>query len=202
MDVGVMAATRIREKIQLLIEDEIWREINDEGNKYSLQDGSGNTLISDVGQYQNFLDTSFLLVKETTVIPLDLRLTIGKTETIADAKKKLERYQGKYNALVLVDEKNNPIGVVRAETITQHDDHTAIENIEVIADAFGYYSTSYDELNKSMHGHRINILPIIDSETGVLIGILTGNLLAKKEIRYYSTTSLTGLSLAHLKMDT
>ncbi len=120
MNAGILASNIIREKIQVLIEDEIWREINDEGKHYSLQDGSGNTMIPDMEQYQNFLDTSFISSKETTVIPLDLRLTVSRTETIQDAEKKLQRYNGKYNALILVDEKNNPIGVIRAQTIEQY----------------------------------------------------------------------------------
>lgn len=66
----------------------------------SLQDGDGNTMIADTGNIRIF-DTSFSC-KETSVIPLDLRLTIAKTETVQDAKK-LDRYNGKYNALVFVD---------------------------------------------------------------------------------------------------
>lgn len=202
MDVGVMASMLIREKIQLLIEDEIWREINDDGKKYSLQDGSGNTMIPNMGEYQQFLDTSFLLAKETTIIPLDLRLTISKSETIQDAKKKLDRYHGKYNALILVDEKNHPIGVIQAQTIQQYEDmgHTTLEWISVLSGAFGHYTTTSNELKNSMQEYGINILPIIDSKTGILIGILTSNSLVKKEVQYYSATSLTELSLDYLKM--
>jgi hypothetical protein len=47
----------------------------------------------------------------------------------------------------------------------------------------------------------INILPIIDSKTRVLIGILTDTAVEMKELQYYSTTSLTELSLDYLKMN-
>lgn len=136
MDVGVMASVRIREKIQLLIEDEIWREINDDGKKYRIQDGRGNTVISNMGECQQFLDTSFLIAKETSVIPLDLRLTISKSETTIDAKKKLERYQGKYNALVLVDNDNRPIGIVTYDTLKKYEavGNLTLENIHFIPD--------------------------------------------------------------------
>lgn len=51
-----------------------------------------------------------------------------------------------------------------------------------------------------MQQFGINILPIIDSKTGILIGILTSHSLVKKELQYYSTVSLTELSLDYLKM--
>lgn len=120
MNAGIEASTMIREKIQVLIEDEIWREINDEGKQYSLQDGGGNTMIPNMGEYKNFLDTSFLLAKETTLIPLDLRLTVSETATTEEAQAKLDRYHGKYNALILVDDKANPIGIVRSSAIQEH----------------------------------------------------------------------------------
>lgn len=138
MDVGVMASVRIKEKIQLLIEDEIWREINDDGKKYSLQDGGGNTMISNMGEYQQFLDTSFLIAKETSVIPMDLRLIISKNGSTADAKKKLERYHGKYNALVLVDTDNRPIGMVTHDALKEYEatGNPTLENIHFIPDVF------------------------------------------------------------------
>jgi hypothetical protein len=94
----------MREKIQTLIKDEIWREINDAGRKYNLQDGNGNVMIANIRDYQQFLEKSFLTDNETRIIPLDLRLTIGQTETVKDAREKLKKYGGKYNALILVDE--------------------------------------------------------------------------------------------------
>ena len=56
-------------------------------------------------------------IKETNTVPLDLRLTIGETETIQDAKKKIAKYDGKYNALVFVDRDNHPIGIVRYDIL-------------------------------------------------------------------------------------
>lgn len=132
VNAGIMASTCIKEKVQLLIEDEIWREINDDGKKYSLQDGDGNVIIPNMGEYQQFLDTSFLFTKETTVIPLDLRLTVSKSETVQDAKKKLERYHGKYNALILVDNDNRPMGIVKYDVLNECRDteNSTLENIE------------------------------------------------------------------------
>lgn len=137
-NVGSLASTQIREKIQTLIEDEIWREINDGGKKYSLQDGDGNTIIQNMGEYQQFLDTSFLITKETSVVPLDLRLTISKTESISDAKKKLNRYHGKYNALILVDNENRPLGMIRHDILKKHEDagNLTLEDIEFVPDVF------------------------------------------------------------------
>ncbi|MDD2916857.1 MAG: CBS domain-containing protein [Candidatus Gracilibacteria bacterium] len=197
MRAKVISSNMIREKIQTLIEDELWREINDDGKKYSLQDGSGNTVISNMEQYQNFLDTSFISSKETTVIPLDLRLTVSKTETIQDAEKKLLKYGGKYNALILLDDKNNPIGVIQAAIIEQHkqNGHMLLEGIPRLSGVFGYYGTSSDELKRIMQENNINIIPIVDSKTGILIGILTSNSVLKKEVHYYSTTSITRLSI-------
>lgn len=167
MSAGVIASTMIREKIQLLIEDEIWREINDDGKKYSLQDGDGNTIIPNIGEYQHFLDTSFLIAKETTVIPMDLRLTITQKETLQDAEKKLEKYQGKYNALILVDEKNIPIGIIQSETIQRYKQmgNTALQDIPIISQVMGYYATPTGQLKNMMQEHAINILPIVDSQT-------------------------------------
>lgn len=48
INTGIIMSARIKEKIQTLIEDEIWREINDDGRKYNLQDGNGNVLISNM----------------------------------------------------------------------------------------------------------------------------------------------------------
>lgn len=195
--VGALASTQIREKIQALIEDETWREINDTGVKYILQDGDGNTMIDDMNEYQQFLDNSFIANKETSVIPLDLRLTISETETVADAKKKLERYDGKYNALVLVDVNDHPIGIVKQEALQKYEDvgGMTLQNIDHIEGLFGYYNTTSTEAKELMQGNDVNILPIIDSNTGILIGILTGAIVARKDLQYYSTTSLTKLSL-------
>ncbi len=117
VETGIIASTMIREKIQHVIEYEIWREINDDGKKYSLHDGNGNTMISNIGNYKNFLDTSFLLAKETTIIPLDLRLTVSTSETIQSALDKLQRYNGRYNALIIVDEINRPVGIIKDSVI-------------------------------------------------------------------------------------
>lgn len=192
-----MATDKIREKIQVLIEDEIWREINDGGEKYSLLDGSGNTIIPNMGEYRNFLDTSFLLAKETTIIPLDLRLTVNNTDTIRKAMEKLERYHGKYNALILVDEKNYPLGVIQSNLIRQYEDagHTTLEGVPILSDAFAHYGTTNDQLKESMQRYGINILPIIDSRTGILIGIVTSASLMRRELQYYSTASLTRLKI-------
>lgn len=197
INTGIIMSARIKEKIQTLIEDEIWREINDDGRKYNLQDGNGNVLISNMWEYQQFLDTSFLTTKETGIIPLDLGLTVNQTESIIDAKKKFERYQRKYNALVLVDDENRPIGIITYNTLQEHEEigNKTLEKIRIIPDIFGYYTTSSDDVMKKMQEHEINIFPIIDSNTHILIGILTSQSLGKKELQYYSTTSLTKLSL-------
>ncbi len=204
VNTGFMISAQIREKIEVLIEDEVKRESGITKQAMSLQDGDGNTMIADTGKYQNFLDTSFLLAKETSVIPLDLRLTISKTETIQDAKKKLDRYNGKYNALVFVDDENRPMGIVKHNILQKHEvnGHTTLEGIDFIPDVFGYYTTSGDNIKEVMQHNGINILPIIDSKTGILIGILTDTAIAKRELQYYSTTSLTELSLDYLKMST
>ena len=199
-----MISAQIREKIEILIEDEVRREIGNTKQAMSLQDGDGNTMIADTGKYQNFLDTSFLLAKETSVIPLDLRLTISKTETVQDAKKKLDRYNGKYNALVFVDDENRPLGIVKRDILQKHenDGHATLEGINYIPDVFGHYTTSSDNIKEVMQHNGINILPIIDSKTGILIGILTDTAIARRDLQYYSTTSLTELSLDYLKMST
>ena len=46
-----------------------------------------------------------------------------------------------------------------------------------------------------MQKYDINILPIIDTKNGILIGILTISSLRKKEVQYYSTVSLTKLNI-------
>ena len=204
VDFWMAASVWIKEKIQFLIENEIWREINDDGKKYSLQDGDGNTMIPNIGEYQKFLDTSFLLTKETSITPMDLRLTVGHTETIADAKKKLDRYNGKYNALVLIDNDNRPIGIVKYDMLKKHESmgSLTLEKIIFIPDLFWYYTTSSNSTKETMQQFWINILPIIDSKTGILIGILTDTTIARHELQYYSTTSLTELSLDCLRLNT
>lgn len=161
-------------------------------------------MIENMDEYQQFLDTSFLFTKETSVIPLNLRLTISSAESIIDAKKKLARYHGKYNALVFVDAEDRPMGVIRSETIDQYEKagNTKLEGIHFIPNVFGHYTTSSQEVKEIMQGAGVNILPIIDSNTGILIGILTDTVLVRKELHYYSTTSLTELSLDYLKKST
>lgn len=124
-------------------------------------------------------------------------MTVNQTESIIDAKKKFERYQRKYNALVLVDDENRPIGIITYNTLQEHEEigNKTLEKIRIIPDIFGYYTTSSDDVMKKMQEHEINIFPIIDSNTHILIGILTSQSLGKKELQYYSTTSLTKLSL-------
>lgn len=197
LNVGTLASLQIREKIQTLIEDEIWREINDDGEKYSLMDGDGNTMIPSMGEYQKFLDTSFLLSRETTTIPLDLRLTINEESTIEDAQKKLRRYNGKYNSLVLVDNEDRPMGIVRADMLGKYETggHRTLIGIPRIDNVVGYYTTTSEEVKEAMRKHGINILPIIDSNTKILIGILTNALVEKKDMQQYYTTSLTKLNL-------
>lgn len=138
LNAGAIMSARIKEKIQILIEHEIWREINDDGRKYRLQDGGGNTMISNMGEYQQFLDTSFVTTKETSIIPLDLRLTVNVTETIASAKRMLDKYHGKYNALVLVDKENCPIGIIKREALLAYEQagNTTIEGIDYISGVF------------------------------------------------------------------
>lgn len=197
MNVGTLASVQIRAKIQTLIEDEIWREINDDGTKYSLTDGDGNTMIGSMGEYQKFLDTSFLVSRETTTTPLDLRLTINENDTIDDAKKKLRRYSGKYNALVLVDNEDRPVGIVRADILKKYETegNKTLMGIPRIQDTVGYYTTTSEEAKEAMQKYGINILPVIDSNTRILIGILTNTILEKKDIQHYYTTSLTKLNL-------
>ena len=167
-------------------------------NDYRLLDGNGNTMIPDMCGYEQFLDTSFVTNKETTVIPLDLRLTISESETVADAKKKFAQYDGKYNALVLMDVNGHPIGVMKKESLQAYEDagHITLENVDYIEKGvFGYYNTTSVEAKEIMQENNINILPIVDLNAWVLIGILTGATVAKKDLQYYSTTSLTKLSL-------
>jgi CBS domain-containing protein len=122
---------------------------------------------------------------------------VSESESITDAKKKFDRYHGKYNALVLVDEENHPVGIVKYDTLQKYENtgNRTLKNIQSIPGIFGYYTTSDNDAKKIMQEQGINILPIIDSNTHILIGILTSNSLIKKELQYYSTTSLTKLSL-------
>lgn len=201
---GVLFSAQVREKIQEIIEQEIWREINDDGFKYSLHDGHGNILISDMNDSQEFLRTSFLVNIETTIVPLDLHLTVNETESVEGAENKLNRYRGKYNALVLVDTDNRPMGVVRSDMLAKYREagNTNLSGIQYIPQAFGYYTTSSEDAKSIMQEHGINVLPIIDIKTGILIGILTNDSLVRKDLQYYSTKSLTELSLDYLKSST
>lgn len=200
---GILALTNMRESIQTLIKDEIWREINDGGRKYSLQDGAGNIIISDILDYQQFLDKSFLTTNETHIIPLDLRLTISQRETVGDAKQKLQKYRGKYNALILVDKNNHPIGIIQSDILKKYrkDENTTLEKVEYISDTeiYWYYNISTHDAKEIMQKYKINILPIIDRNTRILIGILTSSSLLKKEAQYYSTVSLTELNIDYMK---
>ncbi|OIP54215.1 hypothetical protein AUK10_01295 [Candidatus Gracilibacteria bacterium CG2_30_37_12] len=196
---GILALTNMRERIQTLIKDEIWREINDDGRKYNLRDGNGNVMIANIRDYQQFLEKSFLTANETRIVPLDLRLTISKSETVKEAKEKLQKYDGKYNALILMDETNHPIGIIKTDILYKYDktENLTLENIDCISDKeiYGYYTTSIDTMKKIMQKYDINILPIIDTKNGILIGILTISSLRKKEVQYYSTVSLTKLNI-------
>lgn len=69
---------------------------------------------------REFLQTSFLVNIDTTIVPLDLHLTVNESESIIDAEKKLNRYRGKYNALILVDTNDRPIGVVRSDMLSEY----------------------------------------------------------------------------------
>lgn len=201
---GILFSSKVREKIQEIIEQEIWREINDEGMKFYLQDGGGNVIIPNMNNSQEFLQTSFLTNTETTIIPLDLHLTVNETETIEDAQKKLNRYWWKYNALILINPSNRPLGIVRSDALTKHKEqgNDTLSSIPYIPDVSGYYMTSSAQAKESMQQYDINILPIIDTNTGILIGILTGYSLERKGLQYYSTVSLTELSLEYLKSGT
>ncbi|MFA6090869.1 MAG: CBS domain-containing protein [Candidatus Gracilibacteria bacterium] len=196
---GILALTNMREKIQTLIKDEIWREINDAGRKYNLQDGNGNVMIANIRDYQQFLEKSFLTDNETRIIPLDLRLTIGQTETVKDAREKLKKYGGKYNALILVDEGNHPIGIIKADVLEKYKktENLTLEKVEYISnkEIYGYYTTSTQDAKNIMQKYDINILPIIDTNTETLIGILTSSSLVRKGVQYYSTVSLTKLNI-------
>ena len=126
----------MRERIQTLIKDEIWREINDDGRKYNLRDGNGNVMIANIRDYQQFLEKSFLTANETRIVPLDLRLTISKSATVKEAKEKLQKYDGKYNALILMDETNQPIGIIKTDILYKYDktENLTLENIDCISD--------------------------------------------------------------------
>lgn len=87
--------------------------------------------------------------------------------------------------------------MIPTRLIQEYEDagNTTLKGITKFSDAYAHYATTNDELKKTMQKHEINILPIIDSKTGILIGILTSNNLIKKEVQYYSTTSLTRLKI-------
>jgi CBS domain-containing protein len=86
------------------------------------------------------------------MIPLDLRLTIGKTETIEDAKRKLEKYHGRYNALILVEEGVRPIGIITSDLLEKNSKfgQTKLGEITFIPDVYGYLSHSADDIKGIM----------------------------------------------------
>ena len=92
IDTGILFSSRLYEKIRNAIEDEIWREMNDEGVKYRLQDGAGNTILSNVRDYKSFLETSFLSEQETSIVPMHLHLTVDEDDSVMEAKQKMKRY--------------------------------------------------------------------------------------------------------------
>ena len=125
----------VKEKIKPLIEDEIWREINDgELGGDNISHAAEN--VSDTSL--DVLDISSLFTKEASVIPLDLRLTIGPTETTDDAKRKLAKYHGKYNALILVNELGKPVGIITHEMLQKYTEtrNTMISQVDCIQNAF------------------------------------------------------------------
>ncbi|MDP2103594.1 MAG: CBS domain-containing protein, partial [Candidatus Gracilibacteria bacterium] len=97
-----------------------------------------------------------------------------------------------------------PIGVVRSDMLAEYREagNTTLAGITYIPQVFGHYTTSIKDAKEIMQQHTINILPIIDRDTKILIGILTNDTLVRKDIQYYSTKSLTELSLDCLKSST
>lgn len=198
---SVMFASRLRERLHDLIEHELWREINDDGKRIGVQDGAGNTILPTLADYQYFLRTSFLVEQNTSIVPINLHLTIDQNDTVDDAKRKFDLYSNKYNALIIIDSSKRPIGMITRDSIEQsaHDSSESLSNIPMIPNIAGSYMTSRAEAERIMQENGINVLPIVDSKTNVLIGVLTIDSLVRREAQYYSTVSLTELSLDYLK---
>jgi CBS domain-containing protein len=118
---------------------------------------------------------------------------------VKDAREKLKKYGGKYNALILVDEWNHPIGIIKADVLEKYKktENLTLEKVEYISnkEIYWYYTTSTQDAKNIMQKYDINILPIIDTNTETLIGILTSSSLVRKGVQYYSTVSLTKLNI-------
>lgn len=151
-------------------------------------------MISDITKYPDFLEKSFISQEITSIVPFDLSLTISENESIQDAKKKLNKYHGKYNALILVDLENRPKGIIKASSLEHGEGKNmlTIKDIPRISEeVVGNYKTSSEDIATQMLEYDINIFPIVDTKTEILIGIVTSKSILQKELRYHSAVDLT-----------
>jgi hypothetical protein len=198
------SSDRIRDVIRSLIERELWDEEHQETSHFNLEDGSGNIVfanIHDRHELDYFLRTSFL-GENVRLLPINLYLTITEQDNTDLALHRLdELYRGKYNALVMIDEANHVVGLLPRETLLEWKSHghEKLQGISVVQHAQIHYTTSLSSVLATFQEHGVNILPVVDSTTGMILGIITDEHVMRRGYAYYSTASLTDLKLRMIK---
>lgn len=126
----------------------------------------------------------------TTLVPIDLHLTFDPTNTVGQALSRLsQQYRGRFNAVILLNPDKTPRGLITIETLRESDPESFLGEAPLkLAQDFGTVDTPKATIEERMLASGVNIFPIVDRDTGVLIGILTHESVVFKESRFYTAT--------------
>jgi hypothetical protein len=123
----------------------------------------------------------------TTIIPIDIHLAFEWKQTVEIALERLTRqYAERFNTIILINAHRVPLGLITKEELKKHPSNTQLSDIAVhYAGPFGTLETPSEQIQTLMQNLHVNLFPIVDSQTRVLIGHITHETITLKETRAY-----------------
>lgn len=195
LEPGVYAKPGFQENLEAMITEEVAKGIT---RAKSINTALGIDVIRSGKDTQfNFpsMDTN------TTLVPMDLHLAFDLNSSVIEAKNRLERqYRGRFNAITLVNANKIPMGLIKTSELANFSDETLLRDIPLsIVGVSGTLNTPSEQIGASMSQHGINIFPLVDTQTEVLIGFVTHEIVAISETRMYLSDHLTKTREQHLR---
>lgn len=125
------------------------------------------------------------ILDNATIVWLDLHLTFSPQDTVQDALARLQKqYRGKFNAVILLDEKGYVQGLIHAQDLEKADPKQTLAAMPLHSTGpFPTIDTPRKDAEALMG--EVNILPVVDSRD-ILHGVLTKEAVTRQETRFYT----------------
>lgn len=132
---------------------------------------------------------------------MDIHLAFEPKHTVREALERLDKqYKNRFNAITLIDSSRVPLGLINIEELKRHSENTQLQDVSIqYSGPFWTLNTPSKEIEESMHEQNVNIFPITDTQTSVLIGYITHETVTLQEIRVYLGTYQAKISGQILK---